>query len=158
LSTFDGIDRKILDLLQEDAEKPIAEIAAAVGLSQTPCWRRIKRMEEENVIRRRVALVDRRQLNASMTVFIAVKALRHAAEWTQAFRDVVQDIPEIMEVHRLTGDTDYLIRLVVPDIERYDIVYQMLTSKLEFSDLSSSISMEELKFTTAVPTKYMAET
>lgn len=152
---YDDIDRKILELLQDDAEKPITDIAAAVGLTQTPCWRRIKRLEEDGVILRRVALVDRTKLNASMTVFISVKAPRHSATWTHSFAEVVNDIPEILEVHRLTGDTDYLVRLVVPDIARYDQVYQALTARLEFSDLSSSISMEELKHTTAIPTKYL---
>lgn len=152
---YDDIDRKILELLQEDAEKPITDIAAAVGLTQTPCWRRIKRLEEDGVILRRVALVDRTKLNASMTVFIAVKAQRHSADWTKAFSEVVNDIPEILEVHRLTGDVDYMVRLVVPDIARYDQVYQAMTARLEFSDLSSSISMEEIKHTTAIPTKYL---
>jgi len=154
---FDDIDRKILDILQRDADKPIAEIAAEVGLSQTPCWRRIKRLEDERVIRGRIALVDRTKVHASMTVFVAVKAPRHASEWASAFRDAVQDIPEIMEVHRLTGETDYLIRIAVPDIRRFDAVYQLLISRLEFSDLSSSISMEELKFADAVPTKYFID-
>jgi Lrp/AsnC family transcriptional regulator len=151
----DEFDRKILALLQEDATLPLATIAAKVGLSATPCWRRIKKMEDEGVIVRRVALVDRRLANVPMTVFVAIKAPRHAKEWLDAFRKVINRFPEIVEAWRLTGETDYLIRLVVPDIDTYDAVYQRLISMLEFSDFSSSIAMEEMKFTTALPTSYM---
>jgi Lrp/AsnC family transcriptional regulator len=151
----DEFDRKILALLQEDATLPLATIAAKVGLSATPCWRRIKKMEDEGVIVRRVALVDRRLANVPMTVFVAIKAPRHAKEWLDAFRKVINRFPEIVEAWRLTGETDYLIRLVVPDIDTYDAVYQRLISMLEFSDFSSSIAMEEMKFTTVLPTSYM---
>jgi Lrp/AsnC family transcriptional regulator len=152
---YDEIDRKILDLLQLDADQPIADIAAAVGLSQTPCWRRIRRMEEDNLIKKKVVLIDRKQANVPMTVFMSVKAPRHAADWLDAFRNLIRNTPEIQEAYRLTGDTDYLLRVVVPDIEHYDEVYKTMISKLEFSDISSSISMEEMKFTTAVPTRYL---
>jgi Lrp/AsnC family transcriptional regulator len=151
----DAIDRKILDLLQVDATLPIAAIAQHVGLSAAPCWRRIKRLEDDGVIVRRVALVDRRKVNVPMTVFVAVKAPRHAAEWLNAFRGVIADFAEVVEAWRLTGEVDYLLRIVVPDIETYDAVYQRLISRLEFSDISSSIAMEEMKYTTAVPTNYL---
>jgi len=151
----DAIDRKILDLLQVDATLPIAAIAQHVGLSAAPCWRRIKRLEEDGVIVRRVALVDRRKVNVPMTVYVAVKAPRHAAEWLNAFRRVIADVPEVVEAWRLTGEVDYLLRVVVPDIETYDAVYQRLISRLEFSDISSSIAMEEMKYTTAIPTSYL---
>ncbi|TPW29123.1 Lrp/AsnC family transcriptional regulator [Martelella alba] len=152
---FDEIDRKIVDLLQRDSDKTVTEIADAVGLSHTPCWRRIKRMEEMGFIRNRVALIDRKMANVPMTIFIAIKAPRHTADWLDAFREQLRGIPEITEAYRLTGDTDYLVRVVVPDIEVYDQVYKTMISRLEFSDISSSIAMEELKFTTALPTKYM---
>ncbi|TCT06132.1 Lrp/AsnC family transcriptional regulator [Aquabacter spiritensis] len=152
----DAIDCKILDLLQQDATLPVATIADKVGLSSTPCWRRIKKLEEEGLILRRVALLDRRKANVPLTVFVAVKAPRHAMEWLEGFRRAIIDISEIVEAWRLTGETDYLLRLVVPDIETYDAVYQRLISRLDFSDVSSSIAMEELKFTTAVPTTYLA--
>jgi Lrp/AsnC family transcriptional regulator len=152
---IDEFDRKILELLQEDASLPLATIAAKVGLSATPCWRRIKKMEENGVIVRRVALVDRRLANVPMTIFVAIKAPRHAKEWLEAFRKVIARFPEIVEAWRLTGETDYLIRVVVPDIDTYDTVYQRLISMLEFSNFSSSIAMEEMKFTTALPTSYM---
>lgn len=152
---FDQIDRKIIDILQVDASVPIAIIAEKVGLSAAPCWRRIKKLEDEGVIVRRVALIDRRKVNVPMTVFVSVKAPRHAAEWLTAFRKLIAGVAEIVEAWRLTGDTDYLLRLVVPDIEAYDAVYQRLIARLEFSDVNSSIAMEELKFTTAIPTTYL---
>ncbi|GGF61689.1 AsnC family transcriptional regulator [Azorhizobium oxalatiphilum] len=151
----DAIDCRILDLLQEDALMSAAAIADRVGLSPTPCWRRIKKLEDDGVILKRVALLDRRKANVPLTVFVSVKAPRHAMEWLEAFRRVISDIPEIVEAWRLTGETDYLLRLVVPDIDTYDAVYKRLISRLEFSNLSSSLAMEEMKFTTAVPTSYM---
>ncbi|WP_029002549.1 Lrp/AsnC family transcriptional regulator [Azorhizobium doebereinerae] len=151
----DAIDCRILDLLQEDALMSAAAVAEKVGLSPTPCWRRIKKLEDDGVILKRVALLDRRKANVPLTVFVAVKAPRHAMEWLEAFRKVIADIPEIVEAWRLTGETDYLLRLVVPDIDTYDAVYKRLISRLEFSNLSSSLAMEEMKFTTAVPTSYM---
>ncbi|KAB2919353.1 MAG: Lrp/AsnC family transcriptional regulator [Hyphomicrobiaceae bacterium] len=151
----DNIDRKIIDILQQDATVPIATIAEQVGLSAAPCWRRIKKLEDEGLIVRRVALINRRKANVPMTVFVAVKAPRHAAEWLDAFRRLISSVPEIVEAWRLTGEVDYLLRIVVPDIETYDVVYQRLIARLEFSDVSSSIAMEEMKYTTAIPTNYM---
>ncbi|MGX1307247.1 Lrp/AsnC family transcriptional regulator [Amorphus suaedae] len=152
---LDAIDCKILEILQVDAMVPVAALAEQVGLSSTPCWRRVRKLEEEGYITRRVALVNRRKANVPMTVFVAVKAPRHEAEWAEAFRALITDVPEIVEAWRLTGDTDYLLRIVVPDVETYDTVYQRLIRKLEFSDMSASIAMEEMKFTTAIPTKYI---
>lgn len=152
---MDATDRKILDILQADASVPIATIAETVGMSTAPCWRRIRRLEDDGVITRRVALLSRRKVNVPMTVFVSVKAPRHAVEWLQAFRRLIADEPEIVEAWRLTGDADYLLRIVVPDIETYDLVYQRMISRLEFSDISSAIAMEEMKYTTAVPTKYI---
>jgi Lrp/AsnC family transcriptional regulator len=152
---LDRIDRKILDILQRNADLPVGEIAEKVGLSQTPCWRRIKRMEDEGIIRQRVALVDRKKANVATTVFMAVKAPRHQVEWLDSFKRVIGKFPEITEAYRLTGDADYLLRIVVPDIEAYDEVYKRLITQLDFSDITSSIAMEEMKFTTAIPTDYI---
>ncbi len=152
---MDAIDCKILDILQADATQPIAAIAERVALSPTPCWRRIKKMEEDGVIRKRVVLIDRRKANVPMSIFVGVKAPRHAMEWLDAFRRLVSTTQEIVEAWRLTGETDYLLRIVVPDVETYDAVYKRLISSLEFSDLSSSVAMEEMKYTTAVPTSYV---
>lgn len=153
---MDAIDRKILDILQADASVPVATIAETVGMSTAPCWRRIRRLEEDGVITRRVALLSRRKANVPMTVFVSVKAPRHAVEWLQAFRRLIADVPEIVEAWRLTGEADYQLRIVVPDIETYDLVYQRMISRLEFSDISSAIAMEEMKYTTAIPTNYIA--
>jgi len=152
----DAIDRKILDILQSDASVPIATIAETIGMSTAPCWRRIRRLEDDGVITRRVALLSRRKVNVPMTVFVSVKAPRHAVEWLQAFRRLIADVPEIVEAWRLTGEADYQLRIVVPDIETYDVVCQRMISRLEFSDISSAIAMEEMKYTTAIPTNYIA--
>ncbi|EJW12549.1 Transcriptional regulator, AsnC family [Rhodovulum sp. PH10] len=152
---MDRIDQKILDLLQADATLPIAEIADRVGLSAAPCWRRIKKLEDLGVVRRRVALVDRRKVNVPMTLFVSVRTTRHAHDWVDAFRKLIADVPEIVEAWRLTGDVDYLLRIVVPDIDAYDDVYKRMIERVELADVSSAIAMEELKYTTAVPTTYI---
>lgn len=151
---LDDIDRRILDILQHDVERAVSDVAEEVGLSSTPCWRRIRRMEEAGILKRRVALVDRKLLNVPMTIFIGIKAPRHEMSWLSAFRALIEEIPEIVEAYRLTGATDYVVKVVVPDIETYDIVYKRLITELDFSEINASISMEELKFTTAVPTRY----
>jgi Lrp/AsnC family transcriptional regulator len=152
---LDAIDRKILDILQADATVAVAMIAESVGLSTAPCWRRIKRLEDDGVIQRRVALVDRRKANVPMTLFVSVRTTRHAVEWLEDFRKVIAGIPEIVEAWRLTGEVDYLLRIVVPDVDTYDVVYKRLINRLEFADISSAIAMEEMKFTTAIPTDYL---
>lgn len=152
---MDGIDRRILDLIQQDATLQVSAIADKVGLSAAPCWRRIRKMEEDGLITRRVALLDRRKANLAMTVFVAVKATRHTAEWLEGFRKLIAAIPEIVEAWRLAGEADYLLRIVVPDIDAYDDVYKRMIARLDFSDISSSIAMEEMKFTTALPTDYL---
>jgi Lrp/AsnC family transcriptional regulator len=152
---MDIIDRKILDILQDDCTVPVATIAEQVGLSTAPCWRRIKRMEDDGVIQRRVALVDRRKANVPMTLFVSVRTTRHAGQWLEDFRKIITGIPEIVEAWWLTGEVDYLLRIVVPDIDTYDVVYKRLINRLEFADISSAIAMEEMKFTTAIPTDYL---
>lgn len=147
-------DRRILEKLQEDASIAVGDLADAIGLSASACWRRIKGMEEDGLISRRVALIDRRKSNVAMTVFVGVRTSRHSIEWLEAFRQAIADIPEIVEAYRLTGEIDYLLRLVVPSVDVYDAVYKQLISRLDFADISSFIAMEELKFTTAVPLKY----
>ena len=150
---WDERDRKILDIVQIDAAMPVAEIADRVGLSVSACWRRIRNMEEARLITRRVALVDRRMVNLPMTVFVGLRAPRHSMEWLEQFRAAIRDMAPVVEAYRLTGEIDYLLRVVVRDIEDYDAVYKTLISRLEFTDVVSFIGMEELKFTTAVPTR-----
>lgn len=152
---MDDKNKKILTLLQEDAMMPVAEVASHVGLSTTPCWRRIQKLEEEGVIRKRVALLDRHKLNVGVTVFVAVKTRHHVTAWLEKFKNALDSIPEVVEAYRLSGDIDYLLRIVVPDIEAYDDVYKRLIEMVEFSDVSSSFAMEDMKFTTALPVKYI---
>jgi Lrp/AsnC family transcriptional regulator len=154
---MDDKDRRILELLQENALYTATEIAEQVGLTTTPCWRRIQRLEAQGYIRGRVALLDHRKMNVGTTVFVAVRTNRHSTEWLQRFSETISRTPEILEVHRLSGDIDYLLRIVVPSIAEYDRVYQSLIRELEFLDVSSSFSMEELKFTTAVPVSHAGQ-
>lgn len=151
---LDPRDRKILDILQEDSAIPIADLAERTALSVSACWRRIRRLEEDGLIAKRVALLDRRKAKVPTTVFVSVRTSRHSMEWLEKFRQAIANIPEIVEAYRLTGEIDYLLRITVPDVEAYDAVYKQLISRLDFTDISSFISMEELKFTTAIPTKY----
>lgn len=152
---MDNIDKGILALLQRDASTPIGEIAESVGLSPTPCWRRIKKMEEEGVIRRRVALADYVALNLSLTAFVAVKAAQHSESWLLRFAENVRRIPEVVEFHRMSGDVDYLMKVVCPDMAQFDRVYKKLIAVAEFSDVRSTFSMEQLKYTTELPLDYV---
>ena len=151
---LDSKDRQILEALQDDAMTPITPIAERGGLSTTPCWRRIQRLERDGVIRRRVALLDAASLNVPVSVFVAVRTNRHSAAWVAQFRKTLDAIPEIVEAYRMSGEIDYLLRVVVPDIAGYDLVYKQLIAKIEFADVTSSFSMEELKHTTALPLNY----
>ena len=151
---LDTTDRQILAILQCNAETPLAEVAAAVHLSSTPCWRRIQRLREQGFITRHVALVDAAKINLGVTVFVSVRTSQHNQAWFERFRDAVRDIPEVMELYRMSGDVDYLMKIVVPDIAAYDRVYQRLIRTVDLSDVSSSFAMEELKNTTALPLDY----
>jgi Lrp/AsnC family transcriptional regulator len=157
VARLDTFDLRILALLQQDASQPLAEIAAAVGLSPTPCWRRIQKLEEAGHIRRRVALLDRTKLKAGVTVFIAVKTARHTMEWLERFHAAVHDLPEIVDFYRMSGDIDYLLKAYVSDISAYDALYKKLISRIELSDVTSMFAMEELKSTTAIPLGFAAE-
>ena len=151
---MDSKNKRILELLQQNAMLSAAELAEEVGLTTTPCWRRIQKLEEQGYIKGRVALLDPQKLNVGTTVFVAIRTSRHSDDWLRRFNEALQSMTEIVEAHRLSGDTDYLLRIVVPDIREYDRVYQKLIRELEFLDVSSSFSMEELKFTTTVPVKH----
>ena len=151
---MDELDRKILACLQHDATLPVAEIADRVGLSTTPCWRRIQKLEQAGVIRGRVALLDAARLNLGVTVFVAVKTNRHEIDWLERFQAAVAKLPEVVEFYRMSGETDYLLKIVVPDIAAYDAVYRRLIEAISFSDVSSSFAMEQIKYTTALPLEY----
>jgi len=148
---IDKTDRRILEILQHDCTLPVAEIGRAVGLSTTPCWRRIQKLEENGIIRRRVALLDPNKVNAGVTVFVGISTSEHSHAWLERFHSAIQDFPEVVEFYRMSGQVDYLLRVVVPDIESYDNFYKKLISKIELNDVSSSFAMEQIKFTTELP-------
>jgi Lrp/AsnC family transcriptional regulator len=150
----DQTDRRILACLQEDATMPVAEIARRVGLSSTPCWRRIQKLEEAKVIRARVALLDPGKLNVAVTAFLSIRTNQHTLEWLERFAGAVREMPEVVEFYRMSGEVDYLLRVVVPDIAAYDRFYKQLIAKIELSDVSSSFAMEQIKYTTALPLDY----
>ena len=151
---LDAIDRRLLAALQQDSNQSVSELADRVGLSKNPCWRRVRRLEGDGYIRRRVALLDASRLNCGLTAFIAVRTDRHNPEWSEAFSKAVADIPEIVGAFRMTGDTDYLLHAVVPDMKAFDALYQRLIARIDLSDVSSSFVMEEIKQTTALPLDY----
>jgi Lrp/AsnC family transcriptional regulator len=151
----DKLDAKILELLQMDGGLSAAEIADRVGLSKAPCWRRIQKLQEAGVIKGTVALLDARALNVGTTVFVTLKTGNHSEAWFERFARAVRDIPEVTEIHRMSGDVDYLIRIVVPDIDAYDVVYKRLISSVEFQDVSASFALETIKSTTALPLCYL---
>lgn len=151
---LDSIDIRILEVLQQDASLQTAEIAERVGLSTTPCWRRIQKLKEAGVITRQVALLDAQKVNVGVTVFVSVRTATHTQAWFDTFKATVQAIPEVVEFYRMSGDVDYLLRVVVPDIAAYDKVYKRLIAGTQLHDVSSSFAMEELKLTTALPLSY----
>ena len=152
---MDRLDRKILRLLQEDSTLAVADVAKKVGLSTTPCWRRIQKLEEEGVIQRRVAVLDPVRVNTRVNVFVSIRTGSHSLEWLRRFSEVVQEFPEVVEFYRMSGDVDYLIRVVVPDIAAYDAFYKKLIAKIEIRDVSSAFAMEQIKYTTELPLDYM---
>jgi len=151
---MDKIDRKLLALLQEDADRPLNELAEAVHLTATPCWKRIQRMQNEGVIRKKVVLCEPSKLNLGLTAFVAVRTTQHSELWLRKFAAAVQSIPEIVEAYRMSGEIDYMLRIVVPDIAGYDTVYRKLIRAVELSDVSSSFAMERLKYSTALPVDF----
>ncbi len=151
IEKLDKIDKKILTILQRDATMPVAEIGRKIGLSTTPCWRRIQKMEEEGIIQRRVVILDPAKVNASVSVFVAIRTSEHSNEWLEKFSKVVEGFPEVVEFYRMSGDVDYLLRVVVSDIAAYDDFYRRLIAKISLNDVSSSFSMEQIKYTTALP-------
>lgn len=148
---LDAFDRRILSLLQQDATISIAEVAARLGLSQTPCWKRIKRLEREGVIERRVAVLNRERLGLGVIVMVAVRTAHHNDDWLKAFSEGVSRIDEVVELHRMSGDIDYLLKIVARDIDDYDRIYRKLTKIAPLQSVSSSFVMQEIKSTTALP-------
>ncbi|MEC7288709.1 MAG: Lrp/AsnC family transcriptional regulator [Pseudomonadota bacterium] len=143
---LDDIDKRILGILQVDATQSIQEIADDVGLTTNPCWRRIKRLEDSGVITGRIATINWAKLGLSMTAFARIHTTQHSKDWLSTFKKSVNQIPEIVECHRMTGEVDYLLKIVVRDLAHYDLVYQRLIKLVpSLSDVSSAFSMELLK-------------
>lgn len=152
---MDRLDRMILTILQEDATIPVAEIGRRVGLSTTPCWRRIQKMEEDGVIKGRVAVLDPSKVNAKVTVFVFITTNQHNEDWLTRFARVIAEFPEVVEFYRMSGQIDYLLKVVVPDIEAYDSFYKKLVSRIDIMDVSSAFAMEPIKNVTTLPLNYM---
>ena len=148
---MDNTDRKILAILQEDASLPVAEVAARVSLSQTPCWRRIQKLEEAGVIQGRVAILDPNSIGLGLTVFVEIETGDHSREWLERFAEAIQSMPEVMEVYRMAGDVDYLIRLAVANMTAYDDFYRRLIALVPMKNVTSRFAMERVKSTTAFP-------
>lgn len=148
---LDATDLRILQCLQVDASQPVAAIAERVHLSTNACWNRIKRLEEIGIIRKRVALLDAARVGAGLTIFVLIRAAEHSQAWFEHFAATVRAIPSVTEFHRTSGDVDYLIKLQVPDVARYDEVYKLLIGSTSCAEVRAVFSMEELERTTAVP-------
>ena len=148
---LDRTDRRILAIMQEDSSLAVADVAARVGLSQTPCWRRIQRLRAEGVIERTVSLVHPEAVGLGLTVFIAIEALDQSPDWLERFTSAVSAMPEVMEVHRMAGDIDYLLRVAVSDMAAFDSFYRELIKAVPLKNVSSHFAMERVKATTAYP-------
>jgi len=148
---IDVIDRKILRVLQEDASLSVAEIGERVGLSSTPCWKRIQRMEAEGIITGKVALVDQNKIGLGLSVFVSVESGDHSDAWLRRFAEVVSSMPEVMEFYRMAGDVDYMLRVVVADMRSYDIFYKKLIGAVALKNVTSRFAMEKIKSVTALP-------
>jgi Lrp/AsnC family transcriptional regulator, cysteine-sensing transcriptional activator len=148
---MDAIDRKILAVVQQDASLSVAEIGQRVGLSSTPCWKRLQRLEADGVITKRVALIAPEKVGLGITVFVSIETGDHSNEWLKKFADVVSAMPEVMEFYRMAGDVDYMLRVVVTDIAGYDGFYKKLIATVPLKNVTSRFAMERIKSTTALP-------
>jgi Lrp/AsnC family transcriptional regulator len=151
---IDERDRKLLDLLQYDSDVPLSILAERLNLSPSACSRRITRLRDDGYIKQNSAVVDRERLNIGTTVFVMVKTSQHTSDWLERFRWGISDIPEIVEVHRLAGNLDYIVKIVVTDIAHYDSIYKLLVSSIDLFDVSAYISMETVKYSSALPTSH----
>jgi Lrp/AsnC family transcriptional regulator len=148
---IDAIDRKILRVLQEDASLSVAEIGDRVGLSSTPCWKRVQRMESEGIITGKVVLVDQNKIGLGLSVFVSVESGDHSEAWLKKFAQVVGAMPEVIEFYRMAGDVDYMLRVVVADMQSYDVFYKKLISAVALKNVTSRFAMEKIKSVTALP-------
>lgn len=152
---MDRKDAEIIKILQKDVTMPISEIAEQVGLSTTPCWRRIQNLEKQGIVKQRVALIDAEKLGLGMTVFVQVKAGRHDAKWLSNFAKHAELFEEIVEFYRMSGEFDYLLKVIVTDMKAFDVFYKKLVAGIDLSDVTSSFAMEQIKYTTAMPVTHI---
>jgi Lrp/AsnC family transcriptional regulator, cysteine-sensing transcriptional activator len=151
MQDMDAIDRKILAVVQQDASLSVAEIGHRVGLSSTPCWKRLQRLEADGVITGRVALVNPDKIGLGLTAFVSIETDDHSEEWLKRFAEVVGAMPEVMDFYRMAGDIDYMLRVVVPDVAGYDTFYKKLIGTVPLKNVTSRFAMERIKQTTALP-------
>ena len=154
---MDAIDIKLLKLLQKNAELTIQELSSEVHLSTTPCWKRINQLKANGYITKTVALVDRKRVHSNVTAMVAVTVTNHNQERISLFAEIIKDIPEVIECYRMSGETDYLLKVVVSDIESYDIFYKNLIEKVKFLKVTSNFAIEEIKSTTEIPLTKMGQ-
>lgn len=148
-ASLDAIDRKILTALQKDATISLAELADKVGLSQTPCWKRVQKLEASGVILRRVALVAPEKVGLGLSVFVQIETGEHSSAWLNRFASTVSAMPEVIELYRMAGDVDYMLRVVVEDMAAYDGFYKRLIDLFPLKNVTSRFAMERIKLTTA---------
>ena len=152
---MDVIDKKILSLLQVNADIPVAELSKKVNLSSTPCWLRINKLYKQGYIKKKVAVIDRAKINLSNVDFVQIRTSQHNMTWSKKFIEGVKEMDEVVEFYRLSGTTDYLLKVLVPSIDKFDVFYKKLTDKVDLSDVTTSFSMEELKQTSNLPLHYI---
>jgi len=152
---MDDIDKKILSLLQVNADIPVAELSKKVNLSSTPCWLRINKLYKQGYIKKKVAVIDRAKINLSTVAFVQIRTSQHNMTWAKKFIEGVKEMDEVVEFYRLSGTTDYLLKVLVPSIDKFDEFYKKLTDKVDLSDVTTSFSMEELKQTSNLPLSYI---
>jgi Lrp/AsnC family transcriptional regulator len=154
---LDDLDRRILRELQADATLSIADLAHRVGLSQTPCWKRIQKLETMGVIEKRVALLNPEALGLGLTVLVAIEAGSHSEDWLNTFTERVAALPEVLDLYRMAGETDYELRVVVPDMQSYDAFYKRLIDMAPVRNVTSRFVMERIKSTTCLPIRLERE-
>jgi len=152
---MDAIDKKILSLLQINADIPVAELSKKVNLSSTPCWLRINKLYKQGFIKKKVAVIDRAKINLSTVAFVQIRTSQHNMAWSKKFIEGVKEMDEVVEFYRLSGTTDYLLKVLVPSINKFDEFYKKLTNKIDLSDVTTSFSMEEIKQTSNLPLNYI---
>lgn len=148
---MDDTDKRILKILQQDSSAPVSEVARRVGLSASPCWKRINRLQEDGIIREQVAVLDADRLGFGLTIFMAIRTGEHSGDWLRTFAEVVSAMPEVMEFHRMAGEIDYMLKVVVPDMKAFDVFYKQLVDTTPLAEVTSRFSMETIKQTTALP-------